>query len=109
MKREISGSEVTVSTLAGSGTEARFYFPQGVAVDAACNVYVADYWNNSIRKISPSGVVSTLAGSGSPGFADGSGAEAHFFHPSGVAVDAVGNVYVADTGNHSIRKITVGK
>jgi sugar lactone lactonase YvrE len=104
-----------VSTLAGSGTygdadgsgaEAQFYGPEGVAVDSGGNVYVADTCNDRIRKISPSGDVSTLAGSGTYGFADGSGAGAQFYGPEGVAVDSGGNVYVADTYNHRIRKIS---
>jgi hypothetical protein len=90
----------------GTGAAGRFCGPNGVAVDGAGNVLVADYWNDTIRKVTPSGVVTTLAGSaGLSGSADGTGAAARFFLPVGVAVDGTGNVFVAD-GNNTIRKIT---
>jgi sugar lactone lactonase YvrE len=104
-----------VNTLAGSGeegyadgtgTEAQFSLPAGVMVDGKGNVYVADIRNHRIRKITPAGVVTTLAGSGEEGYADGTGTEAQFYAPNGVAVDGKGNVYVADPGNHRIRKIS---
>jgi serine/threonine-protein kinase len=92
----------------GTGTAASFAGPYGVSVDADGNVYVADFCNNRIRRITPGGVVTTLAGSGSAGSADGPGAAASFAHPSGVAVDGSGNVYVADLLSNKIRKITPG-
>jgi len=104
-----------VTTLAGSGTagytggqgtSASFNWPSGLAVDGNGNVYLGDQGNNKIRKITPAGVVTTLAGSGTAGYADGQGTAASFAGPSGVAVDSNGNVYVADCGNHRIRKIT---
>ncbi len=111
--RKITAAGV-VSTLAGStygyfdgiGAAAQFYGPRGVAVDAAGNVYVADSGNNRIRKITAAGEVTTLAGQSTAGTTDATGIAAQFNTPRGVAVDVVGNVYVADTGNHRIRKIT---
>ncbi|MEI6567677.1 MAG: cadherin-like beta sandwich domain-containing protein [Verrucomicrobiota bacterium] len=105
----------TVSTLAGDGTGgyaegvgilARFYGPAGVAVDGPGNVYVADRFNYRIRKVSPGGLVTTLAGKGTEGFADGAGADAMFNGSVGVAVDGAGNVYVSDVVNSRIRKVT---
>ena len=104
-----------VTTLAGlagisgqsdaSGSSARFYYPADVTVDAGGNLFVADTDNHTIRKISSSGVVATVAGlAGSTGIADGTGGAARFLLPTGVATDASGNVYVADTSNHTIRK-----
>jgi sugar lactone lactonase YvrE len=89
----------------GSGKAAAFNTPSGLAVDAAGNLYVADTGNNAIRKISPQGVVSTLAGDGLAGDKDGKGAAAQFNGPIGVAVDAAGVVYVSDTYNDRIRRI----
>ena len=102
-----------VSTLAGktqgqdgTGTEATFNAPIGIAIDAVGNGYVADSFNHKIRKISPNGVVTTLAGNGTDGATDGTGTAASFSGPAGVAVDAMGNIYVADYYNHKIRKIS---
>jgi len=114
--REISTTGVVI-TLAGTGSTgfsngtgiaASFDNPTGVAVDASGNVYVADQTNDSIRKISSGAIVTTLAGSGSTGSANGTGAAASFDNPTGLAVDAAGNVYVADQNNFEIRKITPG-
>jgi sugar lactone lactonase YvrE len=91
----------------GIGTGARFNNPQGLAADAAGNVYVADRDNHTIRKIAPDGKVSTVAGSaGSAGSTDGKGSMARFFRPSGIAVDGAGNLFVSDTRNFTIRKIS---
>src|SRR5216117_3006362 len=91
----------------GTGSAARFYYPDGVATDSSGNVYVADTFNHTIRQITPAGVVTTLAGlAGSSGSADGTGSAARFFYPEGMATDSSGNVYVADFDNSTIRKIT---
>lgn len=111
IRKITSGGSVT--TLAGSGygyvdgsgLSAEFFNPDGVVVDGAGNIYVADYTNNRIRKVSPAGAVTTVAG-GTEGYADGTGTAAEFFSPRGIAIDASGNLYVADVFNHRIRKIT---
>jgi sugar lactone lactonase YvrE len=91
----------------GIDSAATFIYPISIATDSAANVYVADKVNNTIRKITPAGAVSTLAGTaGVSGHADGIGAQASFSGPVGVANDSEGNVYVADYGNNTIRKIT---
>ncbi|MCL2625593.1 MAG: IPT/TIG domain-containing protein [Cystobacterineae bacterium] len=95
----------------GSADVAQFYLPKGITVDTQGNFYVADTYNHRIRKVTPDGVVSTLAGSGlsglnNGGFFDGPGNAARFHHPYGVAIDSENNLYVADTHNHCIRKVT---
>lgn len=92
----------------GTGTSALFNSLQGVVGDASGNLYVADAYNNAIRKISPAGVVSTFAGSatGAPGNVDGTGTSALFNWPEGITIDASGNLFVSDYLNNSIRKIT---
>lgn len=105
-----------VSTLAGSqdvgfvdatGDMAKFNHPSGMVIDDAGNIYVADQKNHSIRKITPSGIVSTYAGTGEPGAINGYRQEAAFNQPYGLAFDALGNLYVGDVANHAIRKISV--
>ncbi len=105
----------TVTTLAGNGTggdadglgrAASFNGPVGIAVDAAGIVYVADTYNDRIRRIARDGSVTTVAGGSKPGMADGLGTAASFDTPSAIAVALDGTLYVADTGNHAIRKIT---
>lgn len=89
----------------GRGAAAAFHTPSGIALDRHGNLYVADTGNHAIRKVTPSGEVSTLAGNGTPGFADGTGRQARFNGPMGVAVGADDRIYVADTWNDRIRVI----
>ncbi|MFN9479791.1 MAG: hypothetical protein ACK6C0_10210, partial [Betaproteobacteria bacterium] len=103
----LAGAAGSSGSADGNGAAARFNSPEGLAVDGAGNVYVADTQNHTIRKIATAGAVGTFAGIvRSWGSADGTGAAARFAAPYGVSVDAFGNVYVADTVNHTIRKIT---
>jgi sugar lactone lactonase YvrE len=103
----LAGSPKVTGGADGTSRAARFNMPLGAAVDSSGNVYVADYGNFTVRKITPGAVVSTLAGAaGSPGTADGPGAEARFGGPTNVAVDRTGNVFVADPNNNTIRKIS---
>ena len=92
----------------GIRTAARFNDPAGVAVDSAGNVYVVDFNGHTVRKVTPRGLVTTLAGLGGvPGTNDGVGSAARFTNPNGVAVDRAGNVYVPDRGNSTVRKLTL--
>lgn len=104
-----------VSVVAGSGmagnadgvaSEASFNLPQGLAIDKAGNIYVADRGNHKIRMISTAGLVSTIAGTDQYGAVDGPAHSASFFEPSGIAIDVDGNLLITDRGNHQIRKIT---
>jgi sugar lactone lactonase YvrE len=120
--RKITSAGI-VTTFAGTGsagyidgtTTAEFYNPQSTVIDAAGNIYVADRTNNLIRKITPTGTVSVLAGaiapagttqSAVPGYVDGSAAIAQFNYPCALAIDASGNLFVADLGNHAIREVS---
>ncbi len=103
----LAGNIGAVGTADGSATTARFGTPYGMASDADGNVYTSDRGTHTIRKITPAGVVTTLAGlANAEGSADGIGGAARFSFPEGIAVDATGNVYVADFGNHLLRKVT---
>ncbi|MGZ5566220.1 MAG: NHL domain-containing protein, partial [Limisphaerales bacterium] len=114
----VFAQNLTVSTWAGdagqtnvdgTGSNARFNNPWGVAVDSSGNVYVAETDSHIIRKVTSGGMVTTVAGlAGTSGSTDATGTSARFNLPQGIAVDASGNLYVTDSGNHTIRKITSG-
>lgn len=104
-----------VSTLAGggvagwrdgAGTNALFKQPAGIARDAQGNFYITEWLNHRIRKISPQGNVTTLAGTGKAGFADGPAGSARLNNPDGITVDSTGNIYFTDFGNHAVRRLS---
>ncbi|MFT6179564.1 MAG: sugar lactone lactonase YvrE [Akkermansiaceae bacterium] len=98
----------TVGFNDGSPTLAKLDHPSGLVADGIGNLYLADEHNHRIRKINlATGVVSTIAGSSTAGYLDAVGGAAQFLFPRGLTIDAAGNLYVADTGNHSIRKISL--
>jgi len=107
--RTLAGQPGGLGNVDGKGGQARFCQPCGVAVDASGTFYVADYYNYAIRKVTPDGCVTTFAGAvGEPGGNDGVGGAARFDRPSGIAADKTGNLYVADSGNHTVRLIVPG-
>ena len=101
-----SGVQAGMSNFDGTGTTASFYCARDVAVDTSGNAYVSEFHGSRIRKITPAGVVTTLAGSYGQSYADGTGTSARFSNPAVFAVDSTGNVYVADNYNNNIRKVT---
>jgi streptogramin lyase len=102
-----AGSAGVTGFVDGNGAAARFNYPTGVVIAPGGNLFVADTTNNTIRKITPTGDVTTFAGvENVTGFDDGLGAAALFDHPGGLTVDGAGNLYVADTGNSTIRRIS---
>jgi uncharacterized protein (TIGR03437 family) len=120
-KAASGGGTNAITTIAGNGgvsysgdggqaTKAQLNTPQGVAADSSGNLYIADTANHAVRKVTAAGVISTLAGTGTAGYSgDGSAAAgAQLRGPQGVAVDSSGNVYIADTGNSRVRKVTSG-
>src|SRR5712691_9063032 len=97
----------SIGSADGTGSAARFYQPSGVATDSSGNVYVADSYNHTIRKITPAGAVTTLGGlAGFIGSADGTGSAARFLGPNGVATDSSGNIYVTDSNRIRIGRTT---
>ncbi|MCF0061773.1 hypothetical protein MUK70_21260 [Dyadobacter chenwenxiniae] len=100
----LAGSTSEIGYIDGKGGEVRFHNPEGIAIDKDGNLYIGDL-NSAIRKVTPEGIVSTIAGNGTVGFADGAADEAKFNQPSGIAMDAAGNIFVADVRNSRIRKI----
>jgi hypothetical protein len=114
--RKISTITGLVTTFAGTGVagykdgpadSAKFNNPSDLCVDDSGNVYVSDFLNQRIRKISNQGIVSTIAGSGTAGYIDGSHSTARFNYPRGICIDPSGNIFVSDSWNHRIRKIDI--
>jgi trimeric autotransporter adhesin len=119
--RMVTKSTGIISTVAGTGssgysgdgglaTSAALNYPRGVAIDASANIYIADFYNYRIRMVTKStGIISTVAGTGSSGYSGDGGlaTSAALNYPYGVAIDASGNIYIADTHNHRIRMLSL--
>jgi len=105
----LAGTAGSMGSTDGTGASALFRQPYGIAFDShSGNIFLADTYNHAIRQITSSGVVSTLAGtSGTQGSTDGTGTAALFRYPRGIVPDGLGNLYVADTNNHTVRKIVI--
>ena len=104
-----SGDAAFADAPSGPGANASFNGPAGVVVDSSGNIFVVDAENHRIRKVTPNGIVTTIAGSGNPAFADapsGPATDASFLAPETLAIDASGNIFVVDRGNHRIRKVS---
>jgi uncharacterized protein (TIGR03437 family) len=119
--RKVNGADGTISTFAGNGfyrfagdggpaASAVLSSPQGMTLDAAGNLYIADTGNNRVRKVTPSGIITTVAGNGTPGFSGDGGpaVNAELSSPVAVVVDNSGNLYIADLGNGRVRKVSGG-
>lgn len=104
----VAGTEGAIGNVDGLGTAARFTNPRELACDSAGNLFIIDVLNHSVRKMTPAGVVTTLAGGAGSGAVDGVGSTAKFTNPAGVCVDAGGNLFVGDESNHAIRKVSPG-
>lgn len=112
IRKIVNGVVSTIAASPGTGyadgaaTAAKFNCPRGIVGDASGNLFIADTWNHRIRKVDINGVVTTIAGNGASAFANGLGTVASFYGPADLAIDAQGNLFVADVGNNRIRKIT---
>lgn len=102
----LAGNPFFSADVDGVGAGAHFSYPQGIASDPGGTLYIADTGSNTVRKVTPGGTVTTLAGTKFTGGRDGAGDTAQFSQPTGISVDRAGNLYVGDAKNHSIRKIT---